>query len=505
MKPDRLALMQTLVDEGKLEWAPMNHSKQSEQTWPVMFDCLRLYCEERQLEQPGTEVSSIPENKRWTHPEGHDVGLGRWMHTQNKQRRAGKLRPDRCAKMQELVDAGIFRWPTQRQFKSGPGAGTGMGAVGDAGYYSDELNGDEVAAVINTVKVSGTKRTGSAVLEARAKRTRLNQPPVSHMDFRPFYDEGDSLLDSAPENSVARRFRDFLSGKSDGADLEREISQGHARLTERGLDSLLSAVEFRAMEGFLKDDSLLLKDGKAKSPAVRAIDEDADNRFRSEQMMQLVGEVQEPLLLRNHSLDLEPGMPGYLGYSFESVGEEEGRKFFRLDSSRQPSFLDHFMATRSLSPPRSGEEVVVEGASAAVIANPEKSSGSDPESTISLELRAQLQAQMLAHIKAVRKQRAEEQAGKSGSSDRYTSLMALAHVAEEEVLSRNNSADSGDGNGGIFPFELSSISRDELFSNFSPAQESMHHNLQISQPASLITEQMVPIRDSVNADEFQKC
>ena len=73
MKPERLAMMQVLVDKGKLEWAPMNHSKQSEQTWPVMFDCLRLYCEERQAENPGTEVSSIPENRRWRHPDGHEV------------------------------------------------------------------------------------------------------------------------------------------------------------------------------------------------------------------------------------------------------------------------------------------------------------------------------------------------------------------------------------------------------------------------------------------------
>jgi len=46
MKPDRLALMQALVDENKLEWAPMNHGgrKQAEGTWPIMFECLRLYC-----------------------------------------------------------------------------------------------------------------------------------------------------------------------------------------------------------------------------------------------------------------------------------------------------------------------------------------------------------------------------------------------------------------------------------------------------------------------------
>jgi hypothetical protein len=118
MKPERLVLMQKLVDSNMLEWSPLNHSKQSEQTWPLMYECLKMYCKERQLEHPGSEVSSIPETRKWKHPDGWEVGLGRWMHTQNKQRRAGKLRPDRCAKMEELVKAGMFRWPTQRVLKT---------------------------------------------------------------------------------------------------------------------------------------------------------------------------------------------------------------------------------------------------------------------------------------------------------------------------------------------------------------------------------------------------
>lgn len=121
MKPERLVLMQKLVDSNMLEWSPLNHSKQSEQTWPLMYECLKMYCRERQSENPGSEVSSIPENRKWKHPDGWEVGLGRWMHTQNKQRRAGKLRADRCAKMEELVKAGMFRWPTQRVSKNHTG------------------------------------------------------------------------------------------------------------------------------------------------------------------------------------------------------------------------------------------------------------------------------------------------------------------------------------------------------------------------------------------------
>ena len=84
LKPERLALMQKLVDNNMLEWSPLNHSKQSEQTWPLMYECLKMYCQERQLENPGTEVSSIPENCKWRHPNGWEVGLGRWMHTQKQ-------------------------------------------------------------------------------------------------------------------------------------------------------------------------------------------------------------------------------------------------------------------------------------------------------------------------------------------------------------------------------------------------------------------------------------
>ena len=112
MKLSRKVLMQKLVDDGLMEWAPLNHSKQSEKTWPLMYECLKLYClEHRAL---GKTVTTIPEGLMWTHPNGIVVGLGRWMHTQNKQRRAGRLRADRTELMEIIIKSGLYRWPPSR-------------------------------------------------------------------------------------------------------------------------------------------------------------------------------------------------------------------------------------------------------------------------------------------------------------------------------------------------------------------------------------------------------
>lgn len=118
LKADRLTLLQNLAEDGKLDWSPLNYLKKSESSWPYMYECLVDYCERRLQETPGSEVTSIPEKKRYVHPRDKvEVGLGRWMHTQNKRRRAGKLRPDRLAKIQELVDQGKFKWPQPRPNK----------------------------------------------------------------------------------------------------------------------------------------------------------------------------------------------------------------------------------------------------------------------------------------------------------------------------------------------------------------------------------------------------
>lgn len=446
MKPDRLMLMQALVDENKLEWAPMNHSKQSEQTWPIMFECLRMYCEERQAEAPGTEVSSIPENRKWTHPDGHEVGLGRWMHTQNKQRRAGKLRPDRCAKMQELVDAGVFRWPTQRQFKGGSGANNGGENSGD------EDDDDEDGFGI------GVKRAGAGGGDDfRRKRSRTSSQRGAP-EFRNCFEPGDVIMQPTGRKSI-----------NPDIDLDAALqdARGGGALS---MDHLLYAAASEAT----KPDLLRLARVRTKQ-LVNEISVEDTIRFRSD-MMQQVGDSQEPLLLRNHSLDLEPGST----YDDVGAGEASGRGTgcssgniaansglgegsFSLSSPRAwnrfevppppLSFLAQNLSAR-LAAVAAGRDKVGDSASLSMstvdMDDPSQylsCSSADSETTfLSLDSQMHLKAQVLAHTMTMQ----------SMTTERYRSLLALAAGAEV-VLSRNNSNDSGDGDPGAVVLQNPSL------------------------------------------------
>ena len=446
MKPDRLMLMQALVDENKLEWAPMNHSKQSEQTWPIMFECLRMYCEERQAEAPGTEVSSIPENRKWTHADGHEVGLGRWMHTQNKQRRAGKLRPDRCAKMQELVDAGVFRWPTQRQFKGGSGANNGGENSGDEDDDDEDGFG------------SGVKRAGAGGGDDfRRKRSRTSSQRGAP-EFRNCFEPGDVIMQPTGRKSI-----------NPDIDLDAALqdARGGGALS---MDHLLYAAASEAT----KPDLLRLARVRTKQ-LVNEISVEDTIRFRSD-MMQQVGDSQEPLLLRNHSLDLEPGST----YDDVGAGEASGRGTgcssgniaansglgegsFSLSSPRAwnrfevppppLSFLAQNLSAR-LAAVAAGRDKVGDSASLSMstvdMDDPSQylsCSSADSETTfLSLDSQMHLKAQVLAHTMTMQ----------SMTTERYRSLLALAAGAEV-VLSRNNSNDSGDGDPGAVVLQNPSL------------------------------------------------
>jgi hypothetical protein len=104
------------VDNKFLHWEAVNRKVLAGVTWPQMFEELKQYCEEKKGQ--GTIVTSIPEGLQWTNPSGKLVKLGRWMHTQNKQRRAGKLRADRIAQIEQLIANDLFRWPKKKQLKN---------------------------------------------------------------------------------------------------------------------------------------------------------------------------------------------------------------------------------------------------------------------------------------------------------------------------------------------------------------------------------------------------
>ena len=89
------------------------HSK-SDLEWPKMFENFRDYCLEYKNES-NTHVQTVVEHLVWTNSDGEVICLGRWMHTQNKLRREGRLRAVRLETFQnELISTGLFKWPERK-------------------------------------------------------------------------------------------------------------------------------------------------------------------------------------------------------------------------------------------------------------------------------------------------------------------------------------------------------------------------------------------------------
>ena len=521
MKPERLALMQSLVDEGKLEWAPMNHSKQSEQTWPIMFDCLRLYCEEHQAENPGTEVSSIPENRKWTHPDGHEVGLGRWMHTQNKQRRAGKLRPDRCAKMQELVDAGMFRWPTQRQFKSGGGGKDSGDGYSDDAYSMD---GDTVVATTGTTKRGAAAVAVAAATAAAAagddvydeprptkKRARLAQlhqqqhyssrNPLEQLhqqndaygdadsalgggDYRHFIEPGDKVLAPTNRKSIAGALADYdpltgelildydptvllrnLSASSDPNDDHHLLGPNSKRsggLSRSRRHPSSQAAAFDALTSLVPPGDIrtshMLGQGSAQDSLMRDMG------------MHRLGVEQEPQLLRNHSLDLEHESGGISFGSSSSARRAPPllpMDILAMDDSRRRK-----RASNGSEGATDGESSCasdgLSGALGVGVGGDPSLASANVEPLLTPETRKQLAAQV------------EEQMNKSDGKRPFSlDMLASTGHAMKEHISRNNTSDSNDGLGVIV--DLASTSRDMLFAQQSIDLSSTSRDLVFAQ------------------------
>lgn len=111
LDPEKVELLNKLVEQGKFEWAPTTVSVRSDRTWPLMFQALHEFCSVAQRKP----VTSIPENLIYRDHGGNSIKLGRWMHTQNKLHRNGKLRQDRILRFHtELINVGLFCWPVTR-------------------------------------------------------------------------------------------------------------------------------------------------------------------------------------------------------------------------------------------------------------------------------------------------------------------------------------------------------------------------------------------------------
>ena len=106
------------VSTGENSTADSTARARGDDVWSFMYSSLVQYCKEESSKfDPNiiVTVRSIPENLKWMHPSGMEVGLGRWMHTQNKLRRQGKLRPDRMTLLEELIATGMFMFPLSKK------------------------------------------------------------------------------------------------------------------------------------------------------------------------------------------------------------------------------------------------------------------------------------------------------------------------------------------------------------------------------------------------------
>eukprot|EP01042_Synura_sphagnicola_P009149 gene9149-biopygen9530 len=96
---EREARLQALVDEGKLIWDMSLHD---DARWDVMYNSLVDY---------GTRngTCNVPQSKSSVLPDGSSVNLGEWVDNQ-RQRKDTTMKPERRARLQALVDQGLFKW-----------------------------------------------------------------------------------------------------------------------------------------------------------------------------------------------------------------------------------------------------------------------------------------------------------------------------------------------------------------------------------------------------------
>ena len=97
---EREARLQALVDEGKLIWDMSVHD---DARWDVMYNLLVDYgTRNGTCNVPQREKSSVL-------PDGSSVNLGLWVYHQ-RQSKDTTMKSERRARLQTLVDQGLFKW-----------------------------------------------------------------------------------------------------------------------------------------------------------------------------------------------------------------------------------------------------------------------------------------------------------------------------------------------------------------------------------------------------------
>jgi len=101
LQPDRLQLLQNLVDEGKLCWEGNRGS--TEDKWMLSYQELLRFAEEH-------GNCNIPSDYTVHREDGSDFCLGSWLGKQRYYKTNSTLKQDRLEKLQALVDKGLLMW-----------------------------------------------------------------------------------------------------------------------------------------------------------------------------------------------------------------------------------------------------------------------------------------------------------------------------------------------------------------------------------------------------------
>lgn len=101
LRPDREQKLQKLVDTGKLAWDIVKCNDVD--PWDTKYQALLSYCNEH-----GT--CNVPDSFKYDDGRGKPIRLGRWLGKQRRGKKIGKLRKDREALLQKLVDEGKLLW-----------------------------------------------------------------------------------------------------------------------------------------------------------------------------------------------------------------------------------------------------------------------------------------------------------------------------------------------------------------------------------------------------------
>jgi len=103
LRHERVTVLQELVDKNQFQWEAPNHCPSDDDKWDGMLEALIRYSEK-------FGHCNLSSGLEFDIYDGTTVKLGAWLSQQRHHHKKGKLRADREAKLQVLVDKGKLNW-----------------------------------------------------------------------------------------------------------------------------------------------------------------------------------------------------------------------------------------------------------------------------------------------------------------------------------------------------------------------------------------------------------